>query len=93
MIRIGFSRHGSRAAIALGFSAIAATLAIGAVGVDLAIKFQTALDQVQNTTNATAGTIDKISKSATNLSNNTTSSATAIVGGLRRSGIGGVQVG
>ena len=32
MIRIGFSRHGSRAAIALGVSAIAATLAIGAVG-------------------------------------------------------------
>ena len=58
---------------------IGAGLAIGAVGVDLAIKFQTALDQVQNTTNATAGTIDKISKSATNLSNNTTSSATAIV--------------
>ena len=32
MIRIGFSRHGSRAAVALGVSAIAATLAIGAVG-------------------------------------------------------------
>lgn len=58
---------------------IGAGLAIGAVGVDLAIKFQTALDQVQNTTNATAATIDKISKSATNLSNVTTSSATEIV--------------
>lgn len=55
-------------------------VAIGAYGIDQALKFQTALDQVQNTTNATPATIAKISKSATDLSNKTTSSAVDIVG-------------
>ena len=71
-----FGAFASKASTAV----VGAGLAIGAVGVDLAVKFQTALDQVRNTTNATAATIDKISKSATNLSNTTVNSATDIVG-------------
>lgn len=71
-----FSKFASKASTAI----IGAGVAIAAYGIDKAVKFTEALDTVQNQTNVTDGTLKKISKSAIDLSNNTTSSATEIVG-------------
>lgn len=71
-----FSKFASKASTAV----IGAGVAIAAYGIDKAVKFTEALDTLQNQTNVTDGTLKKISKSAIDLSNNTTSSATEIVG-------------